>query len=218
MARRHGVTTCVDGAQSVQHLPIDVVAMGCDFFVFSAHKLYGPTGFGVLYGREEILDSMPPYQGGGSMISDVRFDAITYNDIPMRFEAGTPHIAGAVGLSEAIRWFTELDHTAVQAAEVEHLRRLTDAVGSITGARILGVAPDKIGIVSFVIDGVHASDIGTLLDTMGVAVRVGHHCTQPLMKRFGVTSTVRVSTGVATTDHDIDVFIRSLTTALHMLQ
>jgi cysteine desulfurase/selenocysteine lyase len=218
MARENGVITLVDGAQSVQHQPVDVVAMGCDLFVFSAHKLFGPTGIGVLYGRDEILAAMPPYQGGGSMISTVSFDHITYNDVPMRFEAGTPHIAGAVGMAAAIRWFSALDRDMLQQQDLEHTAQICAALSEVPGARIIGTAPERVGIVSFVVDGVHASDIGTLLDTMGVAIRIGHHCTQPLMQRFGVTSTARVSTSVYTTSHDIDVFTRSLHKALSMLR
>lgn len=218
MAREYGVVTLVDGAQSVQHQPINVMAMGCDFFVYSAHKLFGPTGIGVLYGREEILSAMPPYQGGGSMISTVSFDRITYYDVPMRFEAGTPHVAGAVGMAAAIRWFSALDRDMLQQQDLELATQICAALSDVPGARIIGTAPERVGIVSFVVDGVHASDIGTLLDSMGVAIRVGHHCTQPLMQRFGVTSTARVSTSVYTTSHDIDVFTRSLHKALSMLR
>ncbi|CAN5401444.1 cysteine desulfurase [soil metagenome] len=218
IAREYGVRTLVDGAQSVQHLPIDVQAMGCDFFVFSAHKLFGPTGFGVLYGTEEVLASMPPYQGGGSMISTVSFEHITYNDVPMRFEAGTPHIAGAVGTAAAIRWFDGLDHDMLQRQDAELTTSITAAFLHIDGMHIVGNAPGKVGIVSFVVDGTHASDIGTLLDSMGVAIRVGHHCTQPLMQRFGVTSTARVSTSIYTTSHDIDVLTTSLHKAVAMLR
>jgi len=218
LARERNVRTLVDGAQAVSHEKIDVRAMGCDFFVFSSHKLFGPTGFGVLYGREEILSTMPPYQGGGSMISTVSFDKITYADAPMRFEAGTPHIAGAVGTAAAIRWFSALDLNAVRRNDVELTTLATVALAEIPGVRILGSTPEKVGIVSFVVDGVHASDIGTLLDSMGVAIRVGHHCTQPLMERFGVTSTARMSTSVYTTTDDIDVFIRSVQKAISMLR
>jgi len=218
IAREYGVRTLVDGAQSVQHQPIDVQAMGCDFFVFSAHKLFGPTGCGVLYGTEEILASMPPYKGGGSMISTVSFENITYNDVPMRFEAGTPHIAGAVGAAAAIRWFSTLDIDALRILDKEHTTKITAALQDIDGIRIIGTAPEKVGIVSFVVDGAHASDIGTLLDSMGVAIRVGHHCTQPLMSRYGVTSTARVSTAAYTTSHDIDVFTSSLHKAITMLR
>lgn len=218
IAGEYGVRTLVDGAQSVQHQPIDVQAMGCDFFVFSAHKLFGPTGCGVLYGTEDILASMPPYKGGGSMISTVSFENITYNEVPMRFEAGTPHIAGAVGAAAAIKWFSALDSDALQRHDEELTVKITTALQGIDGIRIIGTAPEKVGIVSFVVDGAHASDVGTLLDSMGVAIRVGHHCTQPLMSRFGVTSTARVSTSVYTTMQDINVFTSSLHKAISMLR
>lgn len=218
MARERNVRTLVDGAQAVSHVEIDVKEMGCDFFVFSAHKLFGPTGFGVLYGREEILATMPPYKGGGSMISTVAFEKITYADAPMRFEAGTPHIAGAVGTAAAIRWFTALDAAAMRLHDKELTSIATAALLDIPGVRVVGTAVEKVGIVSFVVDGVHSSDVGTLIDSMGIAIRVGHHCTQPLMERFGVTSMARMSTSVYTTPSDIDVFSRSLHKAISMLR
>lgn len=218
MARSRGVVTIVDGAQAVPHVPVDVQAIGCDFYVFSAHKLYGPTGFGALYGRADMLDAMPPYQGGGSMIDSVSFDDITYNDVPMRFEAGTPHIGGAVGTEAAIRWFTALDRAALAEHEDALLDRLTARMEEIADVRIIGTTPNKTGIVSFVVNGVHASDIGTLLDTMGVAIRVGHHCTQPLLRFYQITSTARASFAAYNTMDDVDDFVQALHKAIGMLR
>lgn len=218
MARRYGAATLVDGAQAVPHVSVDVQAIGCDFYVFSAHKLYGPTGFGVLYGRYDVLDAMPPYQGGGSMISRVSFEKTTYNDVPMRFEAGTPHIAGAAGLASAIRWFLDIDRAMLLEHEHELTVAATAGLTSIDGLRIVGTAPGKLGIVSFVVDGVHAHDIGTLIDAMGVAIRTGHHCTQPLMERFGVTSTARASFACHTTREEIDILVDSVNKAVRMLR
>lgn len=218
MARRYGAATLVDGAQAVPHVAVDVQAIGCDFYVFSAHKLYGPTGFGILYGRYDVLNAMPPYQGGGSMISRVSFEKTTYNDVPMRFEAGTPHIAGAAGLAAAIRWFMDIDHAMLLEHERELTTAATTGLTSIDGLRIIGNAPGKLGIVSFVVDGVHAHDIGTLIDAMGVAIRTGHHCTQPLMERFGVTSTARASFACHTTREEVDILVDSVNKAVRMLR
>jgi len=218
MARERGIVTVVDGAQAIQHVNVDVRAIGCDFYVFSAHKLYGPTGIGVLIGRQDILATMPPYQGGGAMIDRVSFQGTTYADAPMRFEAGTPHLEGAIGLAAAIDWFTAIDADAAQQHEKTLLEHAMQALASVPGLRVLGTTPTKIGIVSFVVDGVHASDIGMLTDRMGVALRVGHHCAQPLMDRLGVTSSVRMSFGVHTTVADVDAACAAIHKSVEMLR
>jgi cysteine desulfurase/selenocysteine lyase len=218
MARERGIVTVVDGAQAIQHVNVDVRAVGCDFYVFSAHKLYGPTGIGVLIGRQDILATMPPYQGGGAMIDRVSFQGTTYADAPMRFEAGTPHLEGAIGLAAAIDWFTAIDADAAQQHEKTLLEHAMQALASVPGLRVLGTTPTKIGIVSFVVDGVHASDIGMLTDRMGVALRVGHHCAQPLMDRLGVTSSVRMSFGVHTTVADVDAACAAIHKSVEMLR
>lgn len=218
LARRRGITTLVDGAQAVQHVHVDVRAIGCDFYVCSAHKLYGPTGMGVLFGRAELLAAMPPYQGGGAMIDRVSFTGTTYAEPPMRFEAGTPNLEGAVGLAAAIDWFTALDADALRCHDAALVKRATELLHAVPGIRIIGTAPDKVGIVSFVVDGVHAADIGMITDRMGVALRVGHHCAQPLMERYGVTSTARMSFGVHTTMHEIEAAVAAVHKAVEMLQ
>lgn len=218
LARRRGITTLVDGAQAVQHVHVDVRAIGCDFYVCSAHKLYGPTGMGVLFGRAELLAAMPPYQGGGAMIDRVSFTGTTYAEPPMRFEAGTPNLEGAVGLAAAIDWFTALDADALRCHDAALVERATELLHAVPGIRIIGTAPDKVGIVSFVVDGVHAADIGMITDRMGVALRVGHHCAQPLMERYGVTSTARMSFGVHTTMHEIEAAVAAVHKAVEMLQ
>lgn len=218
MARRRGIVTFVDGAQAVQHLDVDVTAIGCDFYAFSAHKLYGPTGIGVLYGRRAVLETMPPYQGGGSMIDRVSFAGTTYADVPMRFEAGTPNMEGVVGLAAAIDWFASIDAEARRMHEDDLLRHATEALLRIDGLRIIGTASAKVGIVSFVIDGTHPADVGILLDRMGIAIRVGHHCAQPLMQRYGVSATARASFCVHTTLEEIDHLAAGLTKAAEMLR
>ncbi|MCX6140176.1 MAG: SufS family cysteine desulfurase [Candidatus Kapabacteria bacterium] len=218
MARDAGAFSLVDGAQSIVHQPINVKDIGCDFFVFSGHKLYAPTGIGVLYGRADVLEKMPPYQGGGAMITSVTFEHTSYNDAPIRFEAGTPNMEGAIGLAAAIRWFSTLDRSLV--CEHEHalsLRMISD-LKSIDGMRLLGPGVEHAGIASFVIEGVHAQDLGILLDEQGVAIRTGHHCTMPLMRRFGVTSTARASIAAYTTDQDLDAFSTALLRTVRMLR
>lgn len=218
MAAAKGVRTLVDGAQAVLHQPVDVQAIGCDFYVFSAHKLYGPTGLGVLWGRYDLLEAMPPYQGGGAMIQHVSVERSVYEAPPLRFEAGTPHIAGAAGLGAAIDWFDTLDLDAMAQHEDRLTHRATSIIHQVEGARVIGEAPRKIGVVSFVIEGVHGTDLGMLLDEQGVATRTGHHCTMPLLERFQVGSTCRVSFAAYSTDEDLDVFERALTKAVRMLR
>ena len=209
-AHEAGAVTLIDGAQAVAHLPVDVTALDADFYAMSAHKLFGPTGFGALYGKRELLDAMPPYQGGGDMIETVSFAGTTYNDVPYKFEAGTPNIAGAAALGASIDYMNGLDLAAVFDYEHELLARATREMEAIDGLRIVGTAPGKAGIISFVMDGVHAHDIGTLLDESGVAIRTGHHCAMPVMERFDVPATARVSFALYNTPADVDALIAGL--------
>ena len=210
LAHSQGALVLLDGAQSVVHGPVDVQALDVDFFAFSGHKLYGPSGIGVLYGKADILSAMPPYQGGGDMIRRVTFEKTEFADIPSRFEAGTPHIAGAYGLSAAIDYVSAVGMEAIAAHERELLEYATGRLQEINSLRLIGTADDKAGIVSFELDGVHAHDIGTILDREGIAVRVGHHCAQPLMDRFGITGTVRASFGLYNDKADIDALVQAL--------
>jgi len=209
-AHRLGIPVLLDGAQAVAHLKVDVQDLGCDFYALSGHKLLGPTGIGVLYGRLPLLQAMPPYQGGGDMISSVSFEKTVYQVVPHRFEAGTPHIAGAVGLGAAIDYLNELDFAAIDAHEQELLAYGTDALSRIPGLRLLGTAAHKTSILTFVMDGIHAHDIGTILDQDGVAIRTGHHCTQPLMDRLGVPATARASLALYNTREEVDVLVDGL--------
>ena len=213
MAHQRGAVVLVDGAQAVAHMPVDVRAMGCDFYVFSGHKIFGPTGIGVLYGRAALLENMPPYQGGGDMIRSVTFEHTSYGDIPQKFEAGTPNIAGVVGLDEAIKYVTAIGLSSVAAYERELLAYSTDALSDIPGLRLTGTAARKAAILSFVIDDIHPHDIGTILDQNGVAIRAGHHCCQPLMARLGVPATARASLAVYNTREEVDALVASLRTA-----
>jgi len=217
-ARSRGIVSVVDGAQAVSHVAVDVQDIGCDFYAFSAHKLYGPTGIGVLYGQYALLDAMPPYQGGGAMISNVTFDKTTYNDVPVRFEAGTPHIEGVIGMAEAIRWFAALNLDALADYESGLLRHAMNGLQAIDGLRVIGTSVHKIGIVSFVVDGVHAADIGALVDRQGVAIRVGHHCNMPLLQCYGLSSTARASFAAYTTIADVDALIAATAKAVRMLR
>jgi cysteine desulfurase/selenocysteine lyase len=207
-ARR--IPVLVDGAQAVAHMPVDVQALDCDFYAFSGHKLLGPTGIGVLYGREGLLEGMPPYQGGGGMISSVTFEETRYSALPHKFEAGTPHIAGALGLAAAIEYVTALGLDRVRAHEHELLLYATRALSGVPGLLFTGTAPDKVGILAFLLDGVHPHDIGTILDRAGVAIRAGHHCCQPLMARLGVPATARASLAFYNTRDEIDVLTEAL--------
>ena len=209
-ARDAGAVTLVDGAQAVPHLPVDVQALGCDFYVFSSHKMYGPTGVGVLYGREALLDAMPPYQGGGDMIASVTFEKTEYNVLPYKFEAGTPNIAGVVGLGAAVDYLRGLDRAAALAHEDQLLDYATDLVSGIAGVQLIGRARARTSVLSFVLEGVHPHDIGTILDTEGVAVRTGQHCAQPVMDRYGITATVRASIGIYNTREEIDALVDGL--------
>ncbi len=210
LAHARGVPVLLDGAQAVPHLKVDVQELDCDFYAFSGHKLFGPTGVGVLYGRAELLEKMPPYQGGGDMISLVTFEKTHYNVLPYKFEAGTPHIAGGIGLGAAIDYLSALDWTLVAAHEHQLLTYATEAVSAIEGLRIIGSAKEKAGVLSFVLGHVHAHDVGTILDQEGVAVRAGHHCAMPVMQRFGVPATTRASFAFYNTIDEIDVMIRAI--------
>ncbi|HEX9454516.1 MAG TPA: cysteine desulfurase, partial [Candidatus Binatia bacterium] len=210
LAHARGVPVFLDGAQAVPHLKVDVRALGCDFYAFSGHKLFGPTGVGVLYGREELLEKMPPYQGGGDMISLVTFEKTHYNVLPYKFEAGTPHIAGGIGLGAAIDYLSGLDWDGLAKHEHNLLSYATDAVASIDGLRVIGTAKEKAGVLSFVFDQIHAHDVGTILDQEGVAVRAGHHCAMPVMQRFGVPATTRASFAFYNTIEEVDVLARAI--------
>jgi cysteine desulfurase/selenocysteine lyase len=209
-ARSYGAITVIDGAQAAPHVPIDVQDLGADFYAFSGHKVYGPTGIGVLHGRRELFESLPPYQGGGAMIRNVTFEKTTYKGLPERYEAGTPHIAGAIGLGAAIDYLSAIDRPALEAHESDLLAHGTEVLTSIRGVRIIGTASRKIGVLSFVMTGAHPHDIGTIVDLEGVAIRTGHHCTQPLMDRFGVLATARASLGLYNRREDLDALGRAL--------
>ena len=210
LAHKRAVPVLVDGAQAVPHLKVDVRDLDCDFYAFSGHKMFGPTGIGALYGRVELLEKMPPYQGGGDMISLVTFEKTHYNVLPYKFEAGTPHIAGVIGLGAAIDYLQALDWNQVSAHEHELLNYATEALGEIQPLRIIGTAKEKAGVLSFVLDHVHAHDVGTILDQEGVAVRAGHHCAMPVMQRFGVPATTRASFAFYNTVDEIDVLVKAV--------
>lgn len=217
LARAAGAVTVVDGAQSVPRLPVDVRALGCDFFAFSGHKAYGPNGVGVLWGRSELLAAMPPWQGGGGMIREVTFERTTYDDPPRRFEAGTPAAPEAVALAAALDWLDGLGRAAIDEHERALVALACERLDAIAGVRRIGDARDRTGMVSFVVEGVHAHDVGTVLDTEGVAVRVGHHCAQPVMERFGVPATVRASFGVHSTAADVEALAGAVERAGRLL-
>ena len=217
MAHARGAKVLLDAAQSVPHLPIDLQTLQPDFLVFSGHKLYGPTGIGVLWAPREILEAMPPYQGGGDMISSVQWSGSTWNELPYKFEAGTPNMEGAIGLATAIEWVEDLGLEAIAAHENELLLRATQAVKHVPGLTIIGRAREKASVLSFVLEGAHPNDIGTLLDARGVAIRTGHHCTQPLMDRFGIPATARASFAVYNTEAEVDKLVEALHFAREML-
>jgi len=210
LAHDRGIPVLVDGAQSVPHLPVDVQDLECDFFVFSGHKAYGPTGIGVLWARMEFLEKMPPYQGGGDMILSVTFEGTTYNEIPYRFEAGTPHIAGAVGLATALDYLESLGWDAIQAHESDLLHYATGKLAQVPGLRFFGTSKQKGSIISFNLDGIHPHDVGTILDREGIAVRTGHHCCQPVMDFYGIPATTRASLALYNTREDIDRLVEAL--------
>jgi cysteine desulfurase/selenocysteine lyase len=216
-AHKVGAKVLLDGAQSIQHLSIDVKELNCDFYTFSGHKVFGPTGIGILYGKEELLDSMPPYQGGGDMIAKVTFERTTYNTLPLKFEAGTPHIAGAIGLGSAISFLQSIDMQAAAAHELELTKYAQGILDTFEGLHIIGEAKNKTSVVSFTIDHMHPFDIGTLLDKQGIAVRTGHHCTQPLMDFYQIPGTVRASFAFYNTKEEIDIFVAALERSMQIL-
>ncbi len=211
-----GAIVLVDGAQAVAHQPVDVQALGCDFYAFSGHKLYGPTGTGALYGRRELLAAMPPWQGGGDMIRTVAFEGSTWADPPQRFEAGTPNIAGAVGLAAAIDYVRGIGLERIAAHEAALLAHATEALGAVPGVQLIGTAADKAGIVSFVVDGIHPHDLGTILDSEGVAIRAGHHCAMPVMTRFGIPGTARASFALYNGERDVAALVEAIAKAQRM--
>jgi cysteine desulfurase/selenocysteine lyase len=204
------IPVLVDGAQAVPHLNVDVKDLDCDFYAFSAHKMFGPTGVGVLYGKRRWLDAMPPYQGGGDMIKSVTFEKTIYNDVPYKFEAGTPNIGGGIGLGAALDYLRELNMEAIRQFEDELLAYATEQILTISGVRIIGTAREKAGVLSFVMEGIHPHDIGTILDAEGIAIRTGHHCAQPVMQRFGLPATARASFAFYNTKEEVDAFIKAL--------
>ena len=210
IAHAHNVPVLVDGAQAVPHMPVNVQALNCDFYVFSAHKLYGPTGMGILYGKQALLNKMPPYQGGGDMIETVAFDKVTFAPLPQKFEAGTPNIAGAIGLHAAINYVNDMGLSAIVAHEQALLTYAQAKLATIPGLKIIGTTQPKVGVISFVIEDIHPHDIGTVLDHEGIAVRAGHHCAMPLMERFGLPATVRASFGLYNTEADVDALVSAL--------
>ena len=209
-AHARGAVVLIDGAQAVPHLTVDVQALDCDFYAFSSHKMFGPTGVGVLYGRRSLLEAMPPYQGGGDMIASVTFEKTLYNVVPYKFEAGTPNIGGVAGFGAAIDYLMAIDRAAALAHEDGVLEYATSQVREIPGARIIGEARHKTGVLSFLLEGVHPHDAGTILDNEGVAVRTGQHCAQPVMDRYGVAATIRASLGIYNTREEIDVLVKAL--------
>ncbi len=214
LAHRHGVPVLLDGAQAIAHVPVDVQMLDCDFYAFSAHKLYGPTGVGVLYGKTDLLEAMPAYQGGGDMIRSVTFEETSYNTLPYKFEAGTPNIAGVIGLGAAIEYVSSIGFDAIVSHERALLSYATAKLTDVPGLRIIGRAREKTGILSFVLDGAHPHDIGTILDREGIAIRTGHHCTMPLMERFGVPATARASFALYNTRQEVDALVE----AIHKVQ
>ena len=210
MAHRRGIPVLLDGAQAVPHLAIDVQEIGCDFYAFSGHKLFGPTGIGVLYGRSALLEEMPPWQGGGDMISSVSFEKTTYNKLPHKFEAGTPDVAGAIGLGAAIDYVSGVGLSAIAAYEDELLGYATEALRTVPGLRLVGTAKEKASVLSFLLGDVHPHDVGTVLDRQGIAIRTGHHCAQPLMRRLGVAATARASFAFYNRREDVDALLAGL--------
>lgn len=210
LAHAQGAVTLIDGAQAGAHLEIDVQALNCDFYCLSSHKMFGPTGTGILYGKKNLLESMPPYQGGGEMIKSVTFQKTTYNDLPYKFEAGTPNIADVIAFGKAIEFINGLGKDAIAAHEHELLRYATEKIKTLPHVRVIGEAKEKVGVLSFTIEGIHPFDIGQMLDARGIAVRTGHHCTEPLMARFGIEGTVRASFSVYNTKAEVDQLMEGL--------
>ncbi len=217
LAHDHGIPVLVDGAQAIQHLHVDVQALDVDFFAFSGHKMYGPTGVGVLYGKEKWLDQMPPYQGGGDMIKEVRFEKTIYNELPFKFEAGTPNIEAGICLGAAVDYIKTIGLSQIALYETELLKYATKALSEIDQIRFIGTAKEKSSVISFLVNGAHPYDVGVILDKLGIAVRTGHHCTQPLMERFGIPGTVRASIAMYNTKEEIDLLVSAVKRAASML-
>ena len=217
MAHQYGAVVMVDAAQAVQHIKIDVQNLDVDFLVFSGHKMYGPTGVGVLYGKEDLLNAMPPYQGGGDMIKEVTFEKTTYNELPFKFEAGTPNIEAGICLNEAIDYINSIGLESIEAHEFELLQYATEKLSEVSGIRFIGTAEHKCSVISFVIEGTHPYDVGVILDKLGIAVRTGHHCAQPVMDRFGIPGTIRASLAMYNTKEEIDVLVAGIQRAVNML-
>jgi cysteine desulfurase/selenocysteine lyase len=209
-ARAKGIASLIDGAQAVPHMHVDVQDLDCDFYVFSGHKMFAPTGIGALYGREKLLNAMPPYQGGGDMILSVSFENTIYNELPYKFEAGTPHIAGAIGLGAAIDYMWAIGIDNIAAQEHHLLALATEKVNALSGVEIIGTAKDKASVLSFMIDGVHPHDVGTIFDQRGVAIRTGHHCAQPVMEFYDIPATARASFAFYNNDEDVDALIKAI--------
>lgn len=218
MAHQYGALTVVDGAQSMAHMPIDVQDLDCDFFVFSGHKMYAPMGIGGLYGKTEWLEKMPPYQFGGEMVDQVSFEKTTFNKLPFKFEAGTPNVGAALGLETAIQFIESFDREEVIKHEDALVASTIEGLSQIEGMRFIGQAPERSGLVSFIIDGIHPYDLGTIIDKMGVAVRTGHHCAEPVMTRFGIPGTVRASFAMYNTLEEVEVLVESVAKAANMLR
>ena len=218
LAHQYGALAVVDGAQSMAHLPIDVQDLDCDFFVFSGHKMYAPMGIGGLYGKTEWLEKMPPYQFGGEMVDTVSFEKTTFNKLPFKFEAGTPNVGAALGLETAIKFIESFDRQEVAQHEEALVAATIEGLSKIDGMRFIGQAPERSGLVSFIIDGIHPYDLGTIIDKMGVAVRTGHHCAEPVMTRFGIPGTVRASFAMYNTMEEVDVLVKAVTRAANMLR
>ena len=218
ISHRHGALVLVDGCQAVPHMEVDVRALDADFYVFSGHKLYGPSGIGVLYGKSDLLQAMPPYQGGGEMIEMVSFEKTTYAELPFKFEAGTPHIAGAIALGAAVDYVTGIGLSRMRVYEDGLLAYAAERLGAINSVRLIGTAPDKTAILSFMVDEVHPHDVGTILDREGIAVRTGHHCAQPLMDRYNVSATVRASFGLYNTRDEVDALVAGIARVQEIFQ
>jgi cysteine desulfurase / selenocysteine lyase len=217
LAHAQGAHVLLDAAQAIHHMPIDVQELDCEFLAFSGHKIYGPTGTGILYGKEDVLNAMPPFEGGGDMIKDVRFEKTTYNDLPFKFEAGTPNIAGVIGLGAAIAYVENLGLDNIHAHEAALLAYATEQISQIEGIRIYGTAPEKTSVLSFLLGSAHPYDVGVILDNLGIAIRTGHHCTQPIMDKYGIPGTCRASFAVYNTKEEVDVLIAGIKRAAKML-
>lgn len=217
LAHKKGALALIDGAQAVPHTKVDVQSLNADFYTFSAHKMFGPTGVGILYGKESLLNDLPPYQGGGDMIKTVTFEKTTYNGLPHKFEAGTPNIAGGIGMAAAINYINYIGINNIEAYEQELLTYACKQIKKIEGVRIIGESEQKASVLSFLVEGTHPTDIGTIIDKLGVAIRTGHHCTEPLMNRFGIPGTARASFAFYNTFEEVDIFINALKRAVKML-